>query len=86
MIDTSMIHPHMEVVGQYGNHVGTVEAVEGGEIKLARTHPRAGGQHHWIPLEWVAEVDGVVRLDRDADQARHDWHRVPETAAAGVPA
>ncbi len=83
MIDVTAIHPRMEVVGQYGNHVGTVDAVEGDEIRLARTHPRAGGQHHWIPLEWVVEVDGVVRLDREADQVRHEWHRLPAAVVHG---
>jgi hypothetical protein len=73
MAQTTEIRENMEVVGSCGNHVGTVERVEGGEIKLSRSHPKAGWQHHWVPLDWVECVDEVVRLDRESHQAQREW-------------
>jgi hypothetical protein len=63
----------MRVVGADGHFVGTVARVEGDHIKLARNHVKAGGAHHWVPLDWVESVNGVVMLDRASDQARREW-------------
>lgn len=74
MVDTARIHEHMEIVGSDGQHVGTVDHVEGeDQIKLARTDPSAGGQHHFIPIDWVSDVADRVRLSRPAQQARQEW-------------
>lgn len=49
----------MEVVGSCGNHVGTVDHVEGDQIKLARKDdPDGGGHHHYLPLSAVASIEG----------------------------
>lgn len=60
----SKITEHMEVVGDDGGHVGTVDKVEDNRIKLTkRDDPTGEGQHHWLPLGAVAAVqDGKVKL------------------------
>ncbi len=73
MADTTAIREHMEVVGSDGQHVGTVDHVNGDQIKLTRTDPTAGGQHHVIPTSLVASVDTQVRLSQDAEQVRGMW-------------
>ena len=71
MADASSIREHMEVIGADGVHVGTVDKVEGGRIKLTKqdsgTHK---GHHHYLPLSLVAEVEGSsVRLSANSDVA-----------------
>lgn len=74
MADASSIREHMEVVGSDGQHVGTVDHVEGSRIKLTRTDPAAGGEHHYLHLDMVAAVEGDrVRLTRTGEQARDEW-------------
>ena len=53
MINASQIKEHMEVKGSDGKHVGTVLAVEGGQVKIA-----SGGMDHGINIE---TVDAVAR-------------------------
>lgn len=77
MTDTSNIREHMEVVGSDGTHVGTVDHVEGNSIKLAKSDPRAGGEHRYIPVGWVASVDRVVRLNKACDEAVREWMSEP---------
>ena len=67
MSDLSGIKEHMEVIGADGVHVGTVDKVEGGRIKLTRADSGQGhahhNHHHYIPGSYVAEVEGdKVRL------------------------
>jgi hypothetical protein len=73
----SAIKEHVEVVCPDGAPLGTVDRVEGDAIKLTRDGPHAGGRHRLIPLDWVASVDGVVRLNRLCDEARWEWLTVP---------
>lgn len=51
----SQIAEHMEIVGSCGNHVGTVDRVEGDRIKLTRKDSPDGG-HHYLPLDAVTGV------------------------------
>ena len=54
----------MQVLDSRGNRVGTVDRVlPSDEIKLAR-RDSPDGLHHYIPLDWVAEVDSRVRLNK----------------------
>ena len=66
MADGSNIREHMEVIGADGVHVGVVDKVEGGRIKLTRRDSGQGhhkGHHHYIALGLVADVEGDrVRL------------------------
>jgi hypothetical protein len=68
-VETS-IKPHMEVIGADGVHIGTVDRVVGGRIKLAKADSGEGrhkGHHHFIELGLVAEVEGKrVRLSANA--------------------
>ena len=71
MANASQIREHMDVVGSDGKHVGTVDKVEGDQIKLTKNDPQAGGEHHYIPLNSVASVeDDEVHLNLTADEAR----------------
>ena len=79
MTDASAIREHMEVIGADGVHVGTVDHVEGGRIKLTKKDSGAqiegaegshSGHHHYISLGLVAEVEGdKVRLSATAVNA-----------------
>jgi len=74
MTDVSRIREHAEVVGSDGAHVGTVDHVDKGEIKLTKTDSDAGGLHHYIPLDFVQSVEGdTVRLDRPAEEVKREW-------------
>jgi|GEM_PF-2308434 len=66
------ITEHMEIVGSDGGHVGTVDRLEHGHIRLTRHDDPAGlGGHRVIPLNAIAEVEpGRVRLRIPAMQAR----------------
>ncbi|WAJ29247.1 DUF2171 domain-containing protein [Antarcticirhabdus aurantiaca] len=73
MADASAIREHMEVIGADGVHVGTVDRVEGGRIKLTKRDSGEGahkGHHHFIDVGLVADVEGdKVRLSAKADVA-----------------
>lgn len=72
-IDPASIQEHMPVVGSDGQHVGTVDRVEGSRIKLTRSDdPDGTGQHHhYLPLDTVASCDGgQVKLSMPAEQAK----------------
>jgi len=66
----SRIRERMEVIGADGVHVGTVDKVENGRIKLTRADSGQGrhaGHHHFIALGLVAGVEGTrVRLSANA--------------------
>lgn len=73
-IHARLIQNHMEVLGSDGEHVGIVDHLEGGDfIKLTKSDPAAGGKHHFIPLEWVENVDQQVHLNLKSDQAKKEW-------------
>jgi hypothetical protein len=67
------ISEHMEVIGADGVHLGTVDKVEGGRIKLTKADSGQGahqGHHHYISAGLVAAVEGdTVRLSANADVA-----------------
>ena len=67
------IREHMEVIGADGVHLGTVDRVESGRIKLIRADSGTGGHeghHHYVPVGLVAGVEGEqVRLSANAGTA-----------------
>lgn len=73
MADLSKIREHMDVIGADGVHVGTVDKVEGGRIKLTKADSGEGrhkGHHHYISGGLIAGVEGeAVRLSANADVA-----------------
>ncbi len=72
MVDAADIKEHAEIIGADGVHVGTVDHVENGRIKLTKqesagTHK---GHHHYISLGLVADIEGdQVRLSANGDVA-----------------
>ena len=50
---------HMQVKDMNGEHVGTVDHVEGEQLKLTRTDS-PDGQHHYVPLSQVESMDDVA--------------------------
>ena len=73
MSNLSGIKAHMEVIGADGVHIGTVDKVEGGRIKLTKADSGEGshqGHHHFIEGQLVAEIEGnKVRLSATAANA-----------------
>jgi hypothetical protein len=67
------IKEHMEIIGADGVHVGTVDKVEGGRIKLTKKDSGEGshkGHHHFIDKGLVAGVEGnKVRLSANGNVA-----------------
>jgi hypothetical protein len=65
-MNDARIKPNMEVIGADGVHIGTVDRVENGRIRLAKTGSHEGqhrGHRHYIDLNLVADVEGNrVRL------------------------
>jgi hypothetical protein len=60
----------MEVIGADGVHIGTVDRVANGKIRLTKADSgqrHHKGHHHFIDLALVAEVEGQkVRLSANA--------------------
>ena len=69
MTDTR-IKRQMEVIGADGVHIGTVDRVENGRIRLTKVDSGEGrhkGHHHFIDLGLVADIEGQkVRLSANA--------------------
>jgi hypothetical protein len=71
---TSEIREHMEVVGADGEHVGTVDHLEGQRLKLTKSDPNAKGQHHFLGLDQVDHIEeGKVCLNISAERAMQTW-------------
>ena len=64
------IKEHMDVIGADDVHVGTVDCVESGRIKLTKADSGEGhhkDHHHFIDLGLVAAIEGQrVRLSANA--------------------
>lgn len=62
----SQIREHMEVIDADGQHVGTVDELQGDRIKLTKSDSGMGGgtgEHRYLPLSQVQGVEGSrVRL------------------------
>jgi hypothetical protein len=71
MADLSQIRQHMEIIGADGVHVGTVDKVSGGRLKLTRADSGSHKlHHHYISGGLVAAVeDGKVRLSANGANA-----------------
>jgi hypothetical protein len=74
MINVQSTKEHMEVLGSDGAHVGAVDHLDGmDKIKLSKSDLKSGGQHHVIPVSWVAKVDTQVHLSKPAKDAMAQW-------------
>jgi hypothetical protein len=69
-MNDTRVKEHMEVIGADGVHIGTVDHVENGRIKLTKADSGEGrhkGHHHFIDLGLIADVEGQkVRLSANA--------------------
>jgi hypothetical protein len=73
MVNAKTIREHMEVVGSDGQHVGTVDHLEGeNRLKLTKSDS-ADGKHHFVPLDWVESVDSKVHLNKSSRDAMTGW-------------
>jgi hypothetical protein len=66
------IKEHMDVIASDGTTIGTVDHVQGSEIKLTKGSDKSG-QHHFIPLDWVDHVDAHVHLKKASKDAKAQW-------------
>jgi len=77
------IREDMKVVGSDGEHVGTVDGVEGDQIKLTKQDSE-NGQHNFISVDIVDSVDGdTVTLSSTAEDAKADFDSNAALNAAG---
>jgi hypothetical protein len=75
---TTQIKDHMPVVCSNGGQFATVDHLDAGNtIKLTKDDR---GLHHWIPVDWVTQVDKKVHVDRPGEQAMQDWSDTPPIA------
>ncbi|MFW2123954.1 DUF2171 domain-containing protein [Acinetobacter ursingii] len=74
-INVQDIQQHAEVVSSDHQHVGTVDHLDGQDkIKLAKNDQSANGQHHYIPTQWVQQIQGnQVVLNKTAEQVFQQW-------------
>lgn len=56
MFEKWRIKEHMEVSGANGEHLGTVDSIDGDVMKLTRSDS-ADGQHHFIDVKWIDRID-----------------------------
>jgi hypothetical protein len=78
MSNLADIREHMEVVGPNGEHIGTVDHLEG-PLRLKLTHYSSrSGQFHQVPVDWIEAVrDDKVWLNKTLAEAIHFWHPEP---------
>ena len=69
---TADIREHQDVFASCGTRIGKVDHVEGDHIKLTKADS-PDGQHHRIPLSWVAKVHDHIHLDRDHKAVQSQW-------------
>lgn len=68
-MDLSEIKKHAPVIGADGVHIGTVDRVHAGLIRLAKIDS-GDDKQHTIKTSLIAEIeDGTVRLSANADVA-----------------
>lgn len=77
-MDTNAIKDHMPIVGSDHTDVGEVDHLD--ERDMIKVTKDDEGNHHWIPVAWVARVDQHVHLDRPGKQAREEWSDTPPKA------
>jgi len=70
MVNRDLIKPNMPVVCSENGQFAVVDHLENGSIKLKKDK---NGQHHFIPLSWVRNVDQKVHIDRPGEQAMREW-------------
>jgi len=60
--------------GAQGEHIGTVDHLDGGDMIKLNKRDSEDGQHHWIPLDWVEKVDDkAVYLKKSKEEVLREW-------------
>ncbi|MDV6374859.1 DUF2171 domain-containing protein [Deinococcus arenicola] len=60
---------HLQVMDKNGEHVGTLDHLDGDRIKLTK-RDSSDGQHHYVPLTQVESMDDVaVHLNVTREEA-----------------
>jgi hypothetical protein len=68
------VREHMDVVGNDGQHVGTVDRTAGDRLILTKSDPESGGVHHSLSCADIDRIEGdQVILDCSAEQAKQRW-------------
>ncbi len=75
MINKNEIRPDAPVVCSENGQFATVDHLEGEDIIKLKKDKQ--GQHHYIPLSWVKEIDDKIHIDRPGDQAMREWSSSP---------
>jgi len=81
IMNISEIQKDMKVVGSDGEHVGTVDGIDGDRIKLTK-YDSPNGQHNFLTADDVDTVDGAVKLVKTADEILKSFAN--ETSAGGA--
>jgi hypothetical protein len=82
MLNANQIKPNTPVVCSQNGQFGIVDHMEGADsIKLKKD---AHGQHHYIPLSWVKNVDDKIHVDRPGAQAMKEWTTASAPAKDGA--
>ncbi len=77
------IREDMKVVGSDGTHVGTVDKVDGDQIKLTKEDSE-NGKHNFVPVDSVESVEGnTVTLNQTAQEAKDGFDAASAYDAAG---
>jgi hypothetical protein len=87
MVDITKIHERMPVISLDGRAIGFVSGVVGTDLRLT-TVKDGRGRDHFIPLDWVAEVQKYVFLNKSRRFVRTHYeeaeprtsHRRPKAA------
>ena len=70
MFEKIRIKEHMEIAGKNGQHVGTVDEVDGDRIKMTRTDSD-DSRHHFIDMDLVDRIeDNRIYLKVDEPTAQ----------------
>ena len=70
MINPSQIQKHMDVVSSRNEPLGSVDHIQGSSVKLVRD---VLGQHHFVPIAWIASIDNKIHLTRSAEEVERLW-------------
>ena len=70
MIHPTQIQKHMDVVSSKNEPLGMVDHILGSNVKLARD---VVGQHHFVPLTWIARIDDKIHLALTAEDVERLW-------------
>jgi hypothetical protein len=69
---TADIREHMDIYASCGTKIGKVDHLEGDSIKLTK-NDSPDGQHHRIPLDWVAKVHDHIHLKKNHKEVQGEW-------------